>query len=373
MRFIKKKSSDKVILCISDLHLGAGHFFKGKKNNLEDFHYDKELVEFLDFYSGHKYEKKSVELVINGDFIDFLSVPYVEYFDDEFWSDDASLEKLKIIMDGHSEVFEALKKFCFKKNKKVTYLIGNHDAELELEKVKNYFLSYFENKITLISLSTLGYRPIQSILIHHGHQSERANSFDGDSIQKDEQGREFLIPPWGSYFVSKVINRFKSESPHVNSVRPIKKFIIDGLIYDTLMTLRFILATIYYYVMVRFIYIFKQGELSSSIKKIIKEEFDVFNAPDDLKYEILKNDETLKVLMQGHTHKPEISFFRKGKVFINTGTWTNMYQLDFGRSREEEMLTYAKIDAQKPNDHEENIEANLLVWKGVNQNPFVDF
>ena len=71
MRFIKKKSPDKIILCISDLHLGAGSFLMGKRNNLEDFHYDKELVEFLDFYSSGKYSKTNVELIINGDFLDF--------------------------------------------------------------------------------------------------------------------------------------------------------------------------------------------------------------------------------------------------------------------------------------------------------------
>lgn len=373
MRFIKKNSPDKIILCISDLHLGAGLFFGGKKNNLEDFHYDKELVEFLDFYSSGKFLKKSVELIINGDFLDFLSVPYVKYFDDEFWSEDSSLEKLKIIIDGHKEVFDALKKFSSIKNKKVTYLIGNHDAELEIKKVRDYFLSFFDEKIELINLTSEGYQPLESVMINHGHQSERANSFNESSIQKDHQGREFLIPPWGSYFVSKVINRFKSESPHVNSVRPIKKFLIDGLIYDSMNTIRFILATTYYYLMVRFIYIFKQGKVKGGFLGFIKEEFDVFNAPESLKYESLIHDKTLKVYMQGHTHKPEISYPRKGKVFINTGTWTNMYQLDFGRAREEEMLTFAKLEVYNPNNDNEKINSNLLVWKGLNQNPFVDF
>ena len=72
-----------------------------------------------------------------------------------------------------------------------------------------------------------------------------------------DDGKEYLIPPWGSYFVKRVVNRFKSERDHVNSVRPIKNFLINGLIYDTYFTTRFILATIYYYVMVRFIYYFK--------------------------------------------------------------------------------------------------------------------
>ena len=156
-------------------------------------------------------------------------------------------------------------------------------------------------------------------------------------------------------------------------MRPIKKFIIDGLIYDSLNTLRFLFATIYYYFMVRFIYVFKQGTLKNGIIELIKQEFDVFNAPEDKKYENLFNVVGTKVLIQGHTHKPEISFVGKDKVFINTGTWTNMYQLDFGRAKEEEMLTYAKIDIYRPNENDEKVDSNLLVWKGINPNPFVEF
>ena len=44
-----------------------------------------------------------------------------------------------------------------------------------------------------------------------------------------------------------------------------------------------------------------------------------------------------------------------------------MYQLDFNWSRENEMLTYAKIEIVSPNTKIEKINSNLLVWKGVNQ------
>lgn len=373
MRFLKKNKTDKIILCVSDLHLGAGNFYEGRKNNLEDFNYDKEFVEFLEFYSSGGYQKVEVELIINGDFLDFLAVPFVEYFDDEFWSQEASLEKLKIIMNAHKEVFESLKKFSDQKNKTLTYLVGNHDAEVELHHCRNYLFDYFNQKINIIELCSNGYFPIASIQVAHGHQEERANQFDEESIQTDESGREYLIPPWGSYYVSKVVNRFKSEKAHMNSVRPIKKFIIDGLIYDSFDTLRFLAATIYYYVIVRFIFIFKQGHVKDGLINLIKEEFDVFNAPEEQKYEALLEKKGLKVYLQGHTHKPEITFFSKTKVFINTGTWTDMYQLDFGRSRENEMLTYAKIEVLSPNTVNEKLNSNLLVWKGVDKNPFVEF
>ena len=79
LRFLRKKTRKKVCLVISDLHLGAGYFFDGKVNNLEDFNYDQELVQFFQYYSSGKYKGIDVEVVINGDFIDFLAVPYVRF------------------------------------------------------------------------------------------------------------------------------------------------------------------------------------------------------------------------------------------------------------------------------------------------------
>ena len=40
------------------------------------------------------------------------------------------------------------------------------------------------------------------------------------------------------------------------------------------------------------------------------------------------NDSEDQVLVTGHTHTRNIHKFSK-KVYINTGTWTNMHNLDF--------------------------------------------
>ena len=360
---------------MSDLHLGAGFFFEGKRNPLEDFHYDQELVDFLDYYSKGDYSSQEVELVINGDFLDFLAVPYVKYFDDVYWREDASLEKLKIILNAHQEVFEAIKKFLSQKNKKITYVIGNHDAELSMAVVKEHFLNHLGNpeNLDLIDLEDYTYCPIKNVVIEHGHNEEMANSFTDESFIKDDDGKEYLIPPWGSYFVKRVVNRFKSERDHVNSVRPIKKFLINGLIYDTYFTTRFILATVYYYVMVRFIYYFKIRKGKFDLFTFIKNEFDLFLKTDNEKYQRLLDSEDFNIQIVGHTHHPELTQFPNGKTFINTGTWTHMYQLDFGRDKDVKMLTYAKIDSLKTDKKNQKLDVDLLVWTGPKNFPFYEF
>ena len=58
-----------------------------------------------------------------------------------------------------------------------------------------------------------------------------------------EEGRKYFLPPWGSYYVTRVINKFKEERAYINLTAD-KKLLISGIIYDTLFTLRFMLANI---------------------------------------------------------------------------------------------------------------------------------
>src|SRR5690606_10300171 len=120
MRFLRrgKHPIKKMILVISDIHLGAGAIVKGQRNYLEDFHYDSEMVEFLEYYSSGEYKEREVELVINGDFFDHLAVPFVPYYDDEYWSEPAALAKLEMIIKAHREVMAALSEFVSGKKKK---------------------------------------------------------------------------------------------------------------------------------------------------------------------------------------------------------------------------------------------------------------
>ena len=80
---------------ISDLHLGDG-------SRTDDFHRDKEFLEFLGFV-----QSEAQELVILGDFL-------------ELWQAD-----LDRILFQHSEVVNKL--LSLRNKIKVTYIIGNHD------------------------------------------------------------------------------------------------------------------------------------------------------------------------------------------------------------------------------------------------------
>lgn len=110
------KNYEKIKLVVSDLHLGSGMFLEsGERNVLENFVFDREFSEFLENLSFVNEDPDfPVELILNGDILDFLSVNYKEtYFD--FISETVSLTKLKMIIEGHPVFFDALRKFISKK------------------------------------------------------------------------------------------------------------------------------------------------------------------------------------------------------------------------------------------------------------------
>lgn len=381
MKYLPGHKVKKTILVISDLHLSAGVTIDNKRNDLEDFHSDRELVEFIEFFSSGEFLNNSVELVINGDFLDFLAVPYVPFHEDEFWSQEAALYKLKIIFQSHPEVFLAMEKFLRLPDKQITYVLGNHDAEMVFEVLQEEFLSYFSpaarSNLKIRNFSFSEYVPIPGIMIKHGHEYELAHHVSqNDCIITDEENRKYFLPPWGSYYVTRVINRFKRERKYINSVRPIRKFLIHGLVYDSFFTIRFMLASFFYFIMVRFIFIFREGTGLKNIWKYLKSELHLFLDFESITEEFLLERNDIKALIVGHSHDPIFRVYPHGPTFINTGTWTKMINLDFDKRSKDSLLTFAQVDVlefEKKGEIEENIVLNLNVWRGSGILPYEIF
>lgn len=386
MKSLQKIEIKKTILVISDIHLGAGLIVNKRKNVLEDFHYDKELIEFIEYHSGGLYYNREVELIINGDFFDLLAVPFVPYFDDEFWSEKAALDKLKMIVEAHQGVIEALKDFLTFPNNRLVYIIGNHDAELVFESLREYISGLFpeadRSRFQILLNTDSHYVPEEGVVLKHGHEYELAHHFSPEtSIIIDNEGQKFFIPPWGSYYVTRVVNKFKEGRDYINAVRPINKFLINGIIYDFLYTLRFIFANIYYFIMVRFVMIFKQNKGVVEVLKHVQTEVQLFQNYEALTEEYVTQNPDVKALIVGHTHEPIFREYDDGSIFINTGTWTKMYNLDFGKNFYGARLTFARVDVkekQVPEADEvlerfEHLDITLNEWRGKSDLPFKEF
>lgn len=201
-------------IIISDCHLSAGRYFDGKFNPHEDFFHDGEMCEFFEYFSTGIYGEGpsgpvEVELVINGDFFDFLNVPYLGEFEEGI-TEEIALAKCEAILAGHSRVMATLRKFASKPNKRITYLIGNHDAELFFEKVRERIVRewdpegfYPSQKVRIIADNDR-IRYDYGLEIRHGNQFEASNQLDfKNPMMELSNGTRVLNIPWAAFTSSR--------------------------------------------------------------------------------------------------------------------------------------------------------------------------
>src|SRR5580765_7777197 len=100
---------------ISDLHLGMGKLPDQSWHPLEDFRSDAAFKSFLDFLEDDDAE----ELIINGDWLDFMQLEPYAYTPDFFsvdghrlgWTEEDSLQKLENCRKAHAGFFSDLSSF----------------------------------------------------------------------------------------------------------------------------------------------------------------------------------------------------------------------------------------------------------------------
>lgn len=230
------------LFVISDLHLGGRPHSDDAESPLgsQICHAYQELTNFIDWVRGEADGAGSVELVINGDIVDFL-------MEDNYggataaapWVPDESLviEKLQRIMertrlDGKYGPFEAMAALV-QAGQCLTFILGNHDVELSLPLVRNCL----EQKMG----GTGHFRFIYDgeayvrgdLLIEHGNRYDPWNIIDHSALRQERSllSRGFakrmqqrttgaFVPPPGSFMVTKIINEIKQHYRFVDLLKP---------------------------------------------------------------------------------------------------------------------------------------------------------
>jgi len=368
-------------IIISDCHLSGGKFFEGALNPYEDFHHDEDMAAFFDFFSNGIYATHpdgspvEVELILNGDYLDYLNIPLDGEFE-EVITEELALTKTEIILKAHTKVWEAIRRFASKPGKTVTYLVGNHDAELFFPKVRERITRAWDPggefpspKVEVVAdRDRLIFE--NGLEVRHGNQFEASNAMDFEApFETDPRTDELSLKlPWGSLYVLKVINRLKVIRPLVDKVRPFKLFVMFGLVTDFTFTVKFIFVTITYFCRVR---VFgSRGGFFKSLRRIlelVRQETTLSRDLEREAREVLDQRKDLQVLVLGHTHRPMDRLYADGKQYVNTGTWTRMINLDWSGLGQQLRRTFAYIELHGP-----DVKAELREWVGEYQ-PHQDF
>jgi UDP-2,3-diacylglucosamine pyrophosphatase LpxH len=328
-------------LVVSDFHIGKGRVLSdGSVNILEDFIADRQFAEFLDYYSSGVYYDAEIELILLGDILNLIQVDYRGYYSPVL-TEEISLEKLKTCVRGHPDFFKALREFLKLPNKKVTYILGNHDTEMIWEKCKSYFSEQVGAPVLFKNFTYV----VDGVLYEHGQQYEAVNRLDPKKLFITKGLKEPILNlPWGSHFLINFIVPIKLERPAIDKVRPVKAFIRWSLLTDTVWTLKMLVRGFFYFFATRFSKsLYRTSNLITTFK-ILKEILFYHPSITESVGKILEQNPDYHTVIMGHTHYPHYKQFEDGREYINTGTWTEVTNLSMSNLGRGTRYTYAFID-----------------------------
>ena len=162
------------VFVISDLHIGG---LPPAMMSAPD-----RLAAFIESLPSRLQPDEQLELVINGDFVDFLAIEPCEAWTS---SSDRAREKLlkTVRASTFTPVFDALGRLVAAGHR-LTILLGNHDLELAIPAVRDSLLDALEATPHQVHCVFDGaaYR-IGGALIEHGNRYDVANENDWDGLR----------------------------------------------------------------------------------------------------------------------------------------------------------------------------------------------
>ncbi len=362
-------------LVVSDMHLGKGRDLEsGSLNSLEEFYYSDKFVEFLNYYSSGEFDNAEVELIINGDFLNFLQVDYKGHFLSVI-TEEVSLMKLKGIIKGHKKVFEALKEFAANEDHSITYVVGNHDQGMYWPATRAYLDQAVDHAIKYKNLVYY----FDGIHIEHGHMHEAANRINPKKFfLRKNLPEPILNLPFGSHFFLDFVLKIKQKYPHIDKVRPFNRLIRWAMINEPWFTFTSFFKLLGYFFKSIFV---KDPRRQFPFSQILKVLFESAIFPDlsESARKVL-NDDRIHTVIFGHSHVYKYRQWSFDKEYFNTGTWTELTSLDIPNMGMITKLTYVlieypQVEIEEDVDEgaaEENVEsirprARLKEWHGYHR------
>ncbi len=354
-----QRPTKKIKLILSDLHLGRGRLLAdGSMNTLEEFYFSDKLVEFIQYYSSGAFRESDVEIIFNGDFLNFLQVDYRGHFLTSI-TESISVEVLKSIIGGHLQVFKAMGEFLANPFRKITYVIGNHDQSMMFQGCRDYLDQIVGYPLQYKNIVYF----VDGIHVEHGHMHEAANRVDPRKFfLKQGLPEPILNLPFGSHFFIELVLKVKEKYPHVDKIRPFDAMIKWAFFNEPKMLIKaFGLLFKYLYSII----FSNDTRYKWSIKKLTRIFFDSAIFPDlTVSAKKILNDERIHSVVFGHTHVYEYKKWGSRKEYFNTGTWTELTSLDVTSLGKITKLTYVMFEYA---DIESDPHGRLKEWRGFHR------
>jgi len=220
------------VYVISDMHLGGAYGTTPGDRGFRLNTHVPDLAAFVEAITRRAANGESVELLINGDMVDFLAERTPGSADWSPFTGNAVLaaEKFDALADRDTEFFEALGDLIAHEGRLII-LLGNHDVELALPSVRRRLDARLRlagpHGYTLVTNGE-AYR-VGDALIEHGNDYDPFNLVNAESLRRicAFESRAATLPdrdafdvPAGSLMVSSVINPIKEEYRFIDLLKP---------------------------------------------------------------------------------------------------------------------------------------------------------
>jgi UDP-2,3-diacylglucosamine pyrophosphatase LpxH len=237
------------IFVISDLHIG-GQYANADEPDGRGFRICTHVAELASFIRqlaqrGSAPGRPPVELVLNGDIVDFLAEegPDARHPWRPFIADaNEALDAFATIATRDSAFFSALAEFLAR-GQRLTVLLGNHDVELSLPAVRREFerrLGVDATPGRYCFLYDGEAYTIGDLLIEHGNRYDGWNTINHDGLRRirSSQSRrtsvpepnDIYVPPVGSRLVAQVMNEIKRDYPFIDLLKPEQEAVLPLLL-----------------------------------------------------------------------------------------------------------------------------------------------
>lgn len=209
------------VFVVSDLHLGGAEGFQMCSHEGQ-----QRLASFCEWVAAQVGQTRAIELVLAGDIVDFLSI---EDKGGGAWSaftadETEAVRKLDAIFASTDAVWQKLAA-CVQRGCTVTLMLGNHDVELSLPRVRRRFLQRLGPGTVDFIYDNQAYTRGQ-LLVEHGNRYEGWNVVDHDALRRlrSQVSRgvpveDFPVQP-GSLLVSRIMNKLKERYSWVDLIKP---------------------------------------------------------------------------------------------------------------------------------------------------------
>jgi UDP-2,3-diacylglucosamine pyrophosphatase LpxH len=347
---------------------------------------EQALVQFLrQIQTESETKQQEIELILNGDFFDFLQVPAVDKYDSQQVypidaytdsSEAASLKRLRIISEQQPGVFKALSEFMHPENpqRRVTIIKGDHDVSLFWPGVKGYLRKLLEASGTRSSLLLFAGEFIkrEKIYVEHGHQqAEKVNRYPDFIDPRHPDNPTLLYYPPSSALIINLINDIKPNTWVITSIKPATNLIWYALSWNFGLAVKMLthffsdmpqrtvvdeflqaleneetrreLAQQYannskfrqafHYRVLHYLNLTTPPSETEATKNVLNllpsEPLIISQTEQEHQQNLLRQaaddiskKHKMKVILFGHTHHPSQQLLRPGHVYINTGSWT---------------------------------------------------